>query len=54
MKILGTMNGWKAAPHCWWRYLITPIDWQVTPAWTSISLFGFVVFIGGQSNERNS
>lgn len=38
------MNGWKEAPHCWWRYLVTPFGWDFNPAWKSISLFGFVFF----------
>lgn len=46
MKILGTMNGWKLAPHCWWRYLILPFRYERTPQWTSVGLFGFVVFFG--------
>lgn len=45
MRILGTMNGWKDAPHCWKRFLLLPINWDVTPAYTSISIFGFVIFI---------
>lgn len=53
MKILGTMNGWKGAPHLWWRYLLLPLSWQVMPAcWTSISLFGFVVFIETESQRK--
>lgn len=38
------MNGWRDAPHHWWRYLLTPFSWEETPAWYSLSLFGFVFF----------
>jgi hypothetical protein len=43
------INGWKEAPHQWWRYLLLPFGWdrfvyqdhgQVT-----ISLFGFAFVI---------
>lgn len=46
MKILGTMNGWKLAPQHWWRYILLPLRIERCPAWISIGLFGFVVFIG--------
>lgn len=46
MKILGTMNGWRLAPHCWRYFLTHPLRVERTPAWVSIGLFGFVVFLG--------
>lgn len=45
MKIIGVMNGWTEAPHQRWRYILLPFGWQRTPAWVSVSLFGFVFFI---------
>lgn len=39
-----TMNGWKLAPHCWKTYLANPIWFDRTPAWVSVSLFGFVLY----------
>jgi hypothetical protein len=44
IKIIGFMNGWKEAPHCWKFYLFDPIKIDRTPSWTSISFFGFVFF----------
>jgi len=44
MKYLAMMNGWKDAPQHWWRYLLLPFRWERTPAWVSVSMFGFVFF----------
>lgn len=47
MKIIAVMNGWRDAPHCWRQFLFHPVRVQRVPArWTSVSLFGFVVFFG--------
>jgi hypothetical protein len=45
MKYAGYMNGWKDAPHQWKNYFIKPIKYEKTPAWISLSIFGFVFFI---------
>jgi hypothetical protein len=42
-------NGWTAAPHHWWRYLLLPFRFDCSlpiryPGWWSIGLFGFVWF----------
>jgi len=44
MKVIGVLNGWREVPSCWWRYLLLPFGWDSTPAWFSVSVFGFVVF----------
>ena len=47
---LVVMNGWRDAPHCWWRYLLMPFGWdRAKPPgrktqWVSLSLFGFAFF----------
>ena len=46
MKLIAVMNGWRDAPHQWWRYIVLPFGWDSTPQWRSFSLFGFVFFIG--------
>ena len=50
MKVIGTMNGWKDAPHCWRHFLLTPF-------WVSeyvrvgrervvqVDVLGFVIFL---------
>jgi hypothetical protein len=39
------MNGWKEAPHMWKYHLfLNAFNWERNPAWTSISIFGFVIF----------
>jgi hypothetical protein len=50
-KRFHVMNGWRDAPHCWWRFLLLPFRWEVVKAppgraggWISVSFFGFVVF----------
>ena len=46
MKLIGVMNGWRDAPHHWWRYLLLPLGRvdHVPGSWWSISLFGLVLF----------
>jgi hypothetical protein len=44
-KHISMMNGWIEAPHCWKVYLTKPFRKEVTPAWTSYSILGFVFFI---------
>jgi len=45
MKIIGFMNGWAIAPHCWRNYLfLKPIRFDRATEWHSISIFGFAVF----------
>ena len=39
-----TMNGWKESPENWKRFLLLPFGWERTPAFTSVSIFGFVIF----------
>jgi hypothetical protein len=50
MRIIGVMNGWKECPSKWWRYILLPYKREVCPEWTAISVFGFVFFIGDDSN----
>jgi hypothetical protein len=39
------MNGWVEAPHCWKYHLfLKPFRFETNPAWSSVSIFGFVVF----------
>ncbi len=38
------MNGWKDAPHCRLRFILFPFGWNRTRAFTSVSVFGFVIF----------
>jgi len=44
------MNGWRDSPHCWWRYLLLPFQWehvkhpQRWQGWYMLSLFGFAFF----------
>lgn len=45
MNNVVVMNGWKDAPHQWWRFLLLPFRWEKTPAWYSMSICGFVFFI---------
>ena len=44
MKLIGFMNGWKSAPHCWRRFVFHPVSVDRNKAFTSVSLFGFVFF----------
>ena len=44
MKLIGVMNGWRDAPHHWWRYLLLPLQMNSTPQWRCVSLFGFAFF----------
>jgi hypothetical protein len=46
MKLIAVMNGWKDAPHHWWRYLLLPYHFgSAKPAgWFVVSLFGFAFF----------
>lgn len=44
MKYLGYMNGWKTAPHCWWRFLLLPLSFESNEVFKSLGLFGFVIF----------
>lgn len=41
------MNGWRDAPHCWWRYLLLPFSWKnCRPlGWFMFSAFGFSFFL---------
>lgn len=52
MKIIGTMNGWKEAPHCWKTHLTRPLVIDRTPAWVSVSVFGFVVFFETEGGAK--
>lgn len=45
MRLLHVMNGWREAPHHWWRYLLLPLRYERTPAWVSLGLFGFTFFV---------
>lgn len=42
------MNGWKNAPHHWWRYIVLPFSWERFDLGARghfrISLFGFALF----------
>lgn len=48
MKV-AVINGWREAPHQWWRYLILPFGWDgVTHngmGWVCLSAFGFAIFV---------
>lgn len=44
MRLIGFMNGWRLAPHCWWRFIVSPIGWDITLGWWSVSIVGFVFF----------
>ena len=45
MKLIGVMNGWRDAPHLWWRFILLPLGRvNKPPGWLVISLFGFVFF----------
>ena len=41
-------NGWKLAPHQWWRFLLMPFGWQRVSTYGggyfSLSVFGFAIF----------
>lgn len=45
MKLIGVMNGWRDAPHLWWRFILLPLGMDNIPGhWRSVSLFGFTFF----------
>ena len=43
-RVLGCLNGWAVAPHCWRQFLFHPVTVEQTPRWISVSIFGFVTF----------
>lgn len=47
MRLLCVMNGWKSAPHYWWRYMLIPI-WikKYHNGVFELSMIGFVFFVG--------
>lgn len=45
MEIIGWMNGWMLAPHCWRSFLARPVALDQGPGWISITVLGFVVFL---------
>jgi hypothetical protein len=44
MKLIGVLNGWVEAPHCWRRYLLRPVEFDAAPRWISISVLGVAWF----------
>ena len=48
-KIIGFINGWKVAPHCWRHHVLKPIQIDNCHAeyagYYSITLLGFTWFI---------
>lgn len=46
MKLIGFLNGWAEAPHCWKTFACRPFRVERTVAWTSVEVFGFVFFFG--------
>lgn len=45
MRLIAVQNGWRLAPHQWWRFILTPVNWDRTPpTWWCLSVFGFVFF----------
>lgn len=45
MRILGWMNGWREAPHCWRYFLRRPVHIEHAPEWISITVLGVAVFL---------
>ena len=45
MRKLRMMNGWREAPHLWWRYLLLPFRFEWAPWGCTVGLFGFVFFV---------
>lgn len=60
MKFIGTINGWKEAPHCWRYFFLSPLRirreptlilyegnlaLQESPAVYSIQVLGVVLFV---------
>lgn len=45
MKLIGTMNGWKDAPHCWRKFLFKPFMFRRYHLNVfQFGIFGFVLF----------
>ena len=51
MRIIGWMNGWADCPQCWRHFLLRPVHIDRTPAWISIAVLGFVVFLAREPKE---
>jgi hypothetical protein len=46
VKVIGFMNGWKDAPHCWKRFLFLPLvakHYAVNVY--EVGIFGFLWFV---------
>jgi hypothetical protein len=59
MKIIGFMNGWTLAPHCWRRYLMSlpkvkKIEYKGRYWYHEITFFGFVLFVENSNEIINS